>query len=70
MEYIMKTVKSLEQQRLLIKGISKIIKNEAEEQKDGFLPMSLGTLATNMLGSALTGKGAIRAGEGVIRAGE
>ena len=32
--------------------------------------MSLGTLATNMLGSALTGKGAIRAGEGVIRAGE
>ena len=70
MEYIMKTVKSLEQMGLLIKGISKIVKNEAEEQKDGFLPMLLGTLATNMLGNALTGKGAIRAGEGVIRASE
>ena len=32
--------------------------------------MLLGTLATNMLENALTGKGAIRAGEGVIRASE
>ena len=30
--------------------------------------MLLGTLATNMLGSALTRSGAIRVGEGTIRA--
>ena len=37
MEDIMKRVKSLEQPRLLIKGISETIKNEVKEQKDGFL---------------------------------
>ena len=33
------------------------------------LPMLLGTLAANMLGSALTGRGGIRAGEGTLRVG-
>ena len=70
MEYIMKIVKSIEQPRLLIKRISETIKNEAKEQKGGFLPMLLGTLAASMLGSALTGRGVIRAREGTIRAGE
>ena len=32
--------------------------------------MLLGTLAASMLGSALTGRGIIRADEGTIRAGE
>ena len=32
--------------------------------------MLLGTLAASMLGSALIGKGVIRAGGGTIRAGE
>ena len=32
--------------------------------------MLLGTLASSLLGSALTGRGVIRAGEGTIRAGE
>ena len=53
MEDIMKIVKSLEESGLLIKGISKTIKNEAKEQKGGFLQMLLGTLAVSMLGSAL-----------------
>ena len=66
----MKIVKLLEQSGLLIKGISEAIKNEAKEQKGGFLSMLLGTLAASMLGSALTGKGVIRAGGGTIRAGE
>ena len=70
MEDIMKIVKLLEESGLLIKGISETIKNEAKEQKGGFLPMLLGTLAASMLGSALTGRGVIRAGEGTIRAGE
>ena len=36
-EDIMKIVKSLEKSGLLIKGISEAIKNEAKEQKGGFL---------------------------------
>ena len=32
--------------------------------------MLLGTLAATLLGSALTGRGEIRAGEGTIKAGE
>ena len=38
MEDIMKIVKSFEESGLLIKGISKTIKNEAKEQKAGFIP--------------------------------
>ena len=63
MEDIMKTVKSLEESRLLVKGISETIKNDAKEQKIGFLLMLLGTLAASILGSALTGNGVIRTGE-------
>ena len=33
---VMKVVKSLEESGLLIKGVSKTIKNEAKEQKGGF----------------------------------
>ena len=66
LEDTMKIVKSIEESGLLIKRISETIKNEAKEQKGGFLPMLLGTLAASMLGNSLTGKGAIRVGEGVI----
>ena len=41
---IMKIVKSLEESGLLIKDVSETIKNEAKEQKRGFLRMLLGTL--------------------------
>ena len=37
MEDIMRIVRSLEESRLLIKGVSEAIKNEAKEQKGGFL---------------------------------
>ena len=70
MEDIIKIIKSLEESILLIEGISKTIKNEAKEQKGEFLPMLLGTLAANLLGSALTGQGLTRADEEVIRAGQ
>ena len=70
MEYIMKIVKLIEQSRILIKGISETVKNEAKEQKGEFLPMLLGTLAASMFGSALTGRGVIRAGDSTIRTGE
>ena len=68
---IMKIVTSFEEPGLLIKDISKTIKNEAKEQKGGFLSMLLGTLGATLLGNLLTtGKGIIRAGDGTIRAGQ
>ena len=47
-----------------LKGVSETIKNEAKEQKGGFLSMLLGTLGAYLLGNLLTGKETVRAGEG------
>ena len=55
MNDIMKIVKSLEKSGLLIKGVSETIKNEAREQKGGFLGMFLGTLGASLFGNLLTG---------------
>ena len=63
MSDIMKIIKSLEESGLLIKGVSKTIKNEAKVQKHGFLIMLLDTLGAILLGNLLTGKGTVRAGE-------
>ena len=54
---VMKIVKSLVETGLLIKGISKIIKDAVKNQKDGFLKMLLGTLGASLLGNLLTAKG-------------
>ena len=70
MEDIMKIVKSLEESRLIINGISETIKNKAKEQKGGFMPMLLGTLAVSVLGNALAVRGVIRAGEKTQRLGQ
>ena len=73
MDDIIKIVKSLEDSRVLLKGVSETIQNEAKEQRGGFLSMLLGTLGASLLGDilskVLSGKGVIRAGEGTIRAG-
>ena len=63
-------VKSLEESALLIKGVSQTIKNEAKEQKGGFLGMLLRTLDASLLRNLLKGKDTIRAGKGTIRAGQ
>ena len=63
MEDMMKTVKSFEESRLLIKGINETIKNKTKEQKNGFLPMLFGKLAADILGNELKGEGVIRAGQ-------
>ena len=73
MEYIIKIVKSHEDSGLLLEGVSETIKNEAKEQKGGFLSMLLGTLGEILLANMLAGKGIVRAGygskgEGIIRA--
>ena len=70
MNDIVKTVKSLEEYRLLRKGVSQTITNKAKEQKGGFLSMLLGTLGASLLGNLLTRKGIIRAGEGTVAAGQ
>ena len=68
MKDITKTVKSLEESRLLIKGIIESIKSEEKEQKGRFFPMLLGNTATSLLGNALAGKGVKKVDEGIIRA--
>ena len=70
MNDIMKIVKSLEESDLVIKAVSETIKNEAKEQKGGFLGILLSTLDVSFLTNLLTGKSTIRGGEGTIRAGE
>ena len=60
---ILKIVKSLEDSGILLKGVSETLKNEAKEQKGGFLCILLGTLGASLLGDILFGKGVIRAVE-------
>ena len=60
----MKIVQALEDSNILLKGVTKTIKNETKEQKAGFLSMLLGTL-----GASLSGKGTVRTGEGMLRVG-
>ena len=70
MNDIMKIVKALEESGLLVKGVSKTIKNEAKEKKETFSSMLLGTLGVSLFAYLLAGKGTIRAGKGTIRARE
>ena len=75
MNDIIKIIQALENSNILIKGVTKTIKNETKEQKGGFLSMLLGTLGASLLGNLLTGKGILRAGsgnkkgKGIVRAG-
>ena len=67
MKNILEIVKSLEDTGLLFKGVSETIKNEAKEQKGGFLSMLLATLGASLLGNMLADKGVIREEEGPVR---
>ena len=49
---------------ILLKGVTKTIKNEIKVQKVGFLSMLLGTLGATLLGNLLAGKGIVRASSG------
>ena len=70
MKDIMKIIKALENSGILLKGVSKTIKNETKEQRGGFLIMLRGTLGASLLGNLLTGgKDIMRAGDGIVRAG-
>ena len=64
MNDIMKIVQALGDSNILLKGVTKTIKNETKEQKGGFLSMLLGTLGASLLGNLLAGKEIVRAGSG------
>ena len=75
----MKIDKSFGKPGLLMKGVSKTIKNERKGRKSRFLTMLLCTLGVSLLGNLLTGKGVkpetpkhgeIGAGRRTIRAGQ
>ena len=71
----MTIVHALEDCNVLLKGVTKTIKNETEEQQGGLLSMLLGTLGASLLGILLSRKGIVRAGsenkkaKGIVRAG-
>ena len=53
MNYIIQILQALEDSNILLKGVTKTIKNETKEQKGGFLSMLLGTLGASLLGNNL-----------------
>ena len=75
MNDIIKIVQAFEDFNILLKGVTKRIRNETKEQKGGFLSMLLGTLGASLLENLLSGKGIVRAasenkkGKGIARAG-
>ena len=73
MNDILKILQALEDSNILLKGVTKTIKNETKEQKGGFLGMLLGTLGASLLRNILAEKGIVRAGysygKGIVRAG-
>ena len=73
MNDIMKIVQALEDFNILLKGVTKTIKNETKGQKGGFLSMFLGTLGASLRANLLAGKGIVGSGnkkrKGIVRAG-
>ena len=71
----MKIVQAPEESNILLKGVTKTIKNEIKEQKGGFIGMLLVTLGASLLRNMLAGKGIVIAGsgnkkgKGIVRAG-
>ena len=68
---VMKIIESLKESGLLIKDVKETIKNEAKEQKGGFISMLLGALGASLLGNLLKVKGPIATSQGLgtVRAG-
>ena len=60
MNDVMKIVNSLEESSLLIKVLPETIKNEAKEEKGGFLGVLLVIFGASLLGNLLAGKDTTR----------
>ena len=56
MNDVMKIVQALEDTNILLKGVTKTIKNETKEEKGGFLSMFSGTLRASLSGNLSKGK--------------
>ena len=57
----MKLIQALKDFNMLLKEVTKTIKNETKEQTGGFLGMLLVNLGTNFLGYMITDKEMLRA---------
>ena len=64
MNDIMKIIQALEDSNILLKAVTKTIKNETKEQKGGFFSILLRTLGASLLRKLLVGKGIVKAGSG------
>ena len=60
----MEIVQDLEDFNILLKGVTKTIKNKTKKQKGEFLSVLLGTLGAGLLGNLLAGKGILRSVSG------
>ena len=71
----MKIVQALQDSNILLKGVTKAVKNEAREQREEFLGALVGTLGLILLGNLLSRKWIVRAGpgnkkgKGIVRVG-
>ena len=62
MNDITEIVQALEDFNILLKGITKTVKNVTKEQKEEFLEILLGTLGASLLGNMLSEEEMLRAG--------
>ena len=75
MTSMMEIVQALEDSDILLKGVTKTIKKEANKQNGRFLSTLLGTLGASLSGNLLSGNTIVRAGsgnkngKGIVRAG-
>ena len=67
----MNDIMKIEDSNILLKGVTKTVKDKTKKQKGGFLSMLLVTLGASLLGNLLTGKEIARAGSGkrIVKAG-
>ena len=69
MNDIMKIVQTIEDSNILLKGVTKTIKNETKEPKGGFFIYDIRRLRSIFIRKLTIRKGTVRAGEGIVRAG-
>ena len=62
----MKIVQALEDHYILLKGVTKTVKNEVNNQKCGFFGMLMGTIGASLLSNVLSGL--LNKGSGLYRA--
>lgn len=70
MDNIIKTVKSLDEFGLIVKGQAIEKKKKTKEKEDIFFSILLGALSASLSGNRLAGKGVVPAVEEIIRTGQ